>query len=337
MCIRDSLWDLATGLDRFAVPDAHEQGVTQLLFAGGGKTLVAGSDGHTARVWDLTTGRQRSVLRHKGWVRSLDLSSDGRFLVSGLEYPGIVTLWDFATGLELWSWSAPSPFDPMVDIKFTNDNKKILSVWRDGSARGFDVLTGRVSDAVLPQLSIEKESAFADELFHAAEYSRDGTKLAISGPGGDGVYVVEAATGKPLFQEKARTFHFSPDGKTLLLTSNARTMVRLVDGRSRASVTDGVARLLDASNGQSRLEFKRPGSMFGPGAISPDGTLVAIAMTVGKQPMIGLFDATVGRERAILRGLDSQVTSLAFTPDGRGLVSGLTDTTVLVWDVPATR
>jgi hypothetical protein len=45
----------------------------------------------------------------------------------------------------------------------------------------------------------------------------------------------------------------------------------------------------------------------------------------------------MGKELHRFKGFDAQVTSLAFSPDGRRLVTGLSDSTLLIWDVAAVR
>src|SRR5262249_24352481 len=47
-----------------------------------------------------------------------------------------------------------------------------------------------------------------------------------------------------------------------------------------------------------------------------------------------LWDLTIGKELHRFKGFDSSITSLAFSPDSRRLVSGLYNSTLLVWDVP---
>jgi WD40 repeat protein len=66
-------------------------------------------------------------------------------------------------------------------------------------------------------------------------------------------------------------------------------------------------------------------------AFSPDGTLA----TNGKDPAtIQLWDAAAGRPKRLLRGHDKDVSCLAFSADGKRLVSSsIWDSTFRVWDV----
>jgi WD40 repeat protein len=68
-------------------------------------------------------------------------------------------------------------------------------------------------------------------------------------------------------------------------------------------------------------------------AISPDGATVAGATGL----TITLWDTAAGRLRARLEGHVREVSSLAFTPDGTGLLSGGIDRSVRLWDVASGR
>jgi hypothetical protein len=73
-------------------------------------------------------------------------------------------------------------------------------------------------------------------------------------------------------------------------------------------------------------------------AFSGDGGLLASAAhdfddTRKGETRIHLWDGATGRELAEFRGHDAFVNSLAFSPDGQRLATGLTDSTVLLWDL----
>ena len=49
--------------------------------------------------------------------------------------------------------------------------------------------------------------------------------------------------------------------------------------------------------------------------------------------MVRIWDARTGELLETLRGHSSHLSSVAFTPDGRGLVSGSLDRTLKYWDI----
>jgi hypothetical protein len=66
-------------------------------------------------------------------------------------------------------------------------------------------------------------------------------------------------------------------------------------------------------------------------AFSPDGR--TLAWSGWQQPTIHLLELATGKERHRFEGHKRRVTSLAFSADGRTLISGSEDTTAMVWDL----
>jgi outer membrane protein assembly factor BamB len=76
-------------------------------------------------------------------------------------------------------------------------------------------------------------------------------------------------------------------------------------------------------------EKKKKEQDMPPRATSPDGKVVAVAKDKG----VSLFDEASGKELRRLGVHRDKVTALAFSPDGKNLVSGGADGMTYMWDV----
>ncbi len=113
-------------------------------------------------------------------------------------------------------------------------------------------------------------------------------------------------------------FTLSPDGRTLMRAGPQLSRCRLPEGEALPPLP--VPRVGWGS------ESSRP--THGP-AFSPDGRVLAAC--VGD--VIRLWDMPQGFERSRLPAHEAPVTSVAYSPDGRYIVTGSEDGTARLWDV----
>src|SRR5262249_45366292 len=111
---------------------------------------------------------------------------------------------------------------------------------------------------------------------------------------------------------------FSPDGKVLA-----------------TGASDGLVRLWEVATGKPILTPRGHEGLCRRVAFAPDGNTV---VTGGADGTVRLWEATTGKEVRTLRD-KGQITSLAFSPDGKILASASTDMStnrdgmVRLWEV----
>jgi WD40 repeat protein len=120
---------------------------------------------------------------------------------------------------------------------------------------------------------------------------------------------------------------FSPDGRFLLAVTKVTGNHRLV-------------RIWHAATGERVRQFPLPGpELVGNAhapvmtalALSPDMRLLAFGFA--GDPVVRLWEVASGAKRGELVGHENTVSGLAFSPDGKALVSSSHDATALVWDL----
>jgi len=300
------VWEAQTG--REIARMTHEADVTALAFSPDGKYVASGSRDGTARVWEAQTGREIARMTHEADVTDLAFSPDGKYVASGSR-DDTARVWEAQTGREIARMTHEAD---VTDLAFSPDGKYVASGSRDGTARVWEAQTGH-----------EVARMSHEDYVVAVAFSPDG-KYVISGSWDDTARVWEAQTG----HEVARMSHedgvaavaFSPDGK--YVASGSR---------------DGTARVWEAQTGREIARVNHEVYVIAV-AFSPDGKYVISGGCDKKDEnyrCIGgtarVWEAQTGREIARMSH-NNAVVAVAFSPDGKYVVSGSFDGTVRVWE-----
>jgi WD40 repeat protein len=364
------LWDAATGKALAVLQGcrriAHAGELGKVAFSPDGTMLASNCSALGLMVWQVATARQRTIssLGYDGVISSVAFSPDGLTLAAGSgnrwDIPGVVRLWDVATGVERARLPAHDAW--IRSVAFSPDGRLLAFGGGDGSVRLWDTLGGDLR-LTIPGLDAAVSSdirygdddgdvsisvpVFSDAVWSVA-FSPDGTTLAVGrgdpwvGPGSFQLYDVltsetladmrEVVAADPLVTFSVYHLAFSPDG----------TLLAIVNGHHKVQ-------LWDVATGQKHADLSMDTySMAGSLAFSPAGTLLAAAgswsdcngyLTVcgpqDSEAEILLWDIATGEPLPALKGRSSTANAVTFSPDGQLIAVG-THESVELWDM-ATR
>jgi WD40 repeat protein len=342
-------WEVATGKER-SPADGHHAPVTALLASADGKTVVSLDADNTVRRWDPVIGKELARRQAPPSTTCVAFSPDGRTAAFGSQ-GNIISLLDLATGKDLGRLLG-HPLGTAA-IALTADGKTLASRGAgDGTVRLYDVASGKnLRQITLPGAAnpggrggiATLPLAFGGNTAGLA-FSPDGRVLAATEPArqqaGLAVGLYDVVTGKAIRQvvlppQAGGSLAFSPDGRSLAVENINQTVTvwEVASGRERAHL--GTAPPVPPRT--ARLPFAAVSRVIrAPAAVSPqtvafspDGRTVAWA-SAGQ---VRLADVETEKETGALQGHQGSVATVAFAADGRSLLSGSSDTTILRWDV----
>ena len=278
----------------------HSDSVETVSFSQDGNWIVSGSSDETIRIWKVKSGEVYKILSNEESVTTLSISPDSRFIASA-GHPELIKIWDIKTGNLVSSLRVnDAPINLINKIAFSKDSKmfaaggydKIVSIWETSTWKLLKELKGHGS----PVRSV----AFSQSGRHFASSDRRGKVL---------LYETENWNVIRSFEYAEQTIHdiaFAPDEKAIAIVKSSDIEI--------LEIKNGRLLINPCCNAKSIV-------------FTPDGLLLA---SIGQDFAIRLWDVKRG---VLIKRIEcySQLTALAFSPDGEYFVTGDDDGFVREW------
>jgi len=285
--------------------EGHAEEVKSVAFSLDGRWAASGGIDQTARIWDLTTGKEDKILRgHSKQIWAVGFHPNGRQVFTA-SWDATARLWDMKSGTEVKRFSHRLDLNGLA---LSRDGGTLMTGSDDHNVYLWNTATGEEIR------SIPGHTGFV----YAVAFAPDGRHLA-SGSVDKSVRVVDLNTGQlvKLFEGHASAVTnvaFSPDSRYVFASG------------------DSFVRQWEIATGK---EFRRyeghTGLVIGM-ALSADGRRL---LTGGDDKTVRLWDTNSGKELYKCTGHTDPVTCVAFSSDGRRALSGSLDRTVRLWGLPA--
>ncbi|BCM70648.1 hypothetical protein EASAB2608_05982 [Streptomyces sp. EAS-AB2608] len=314
----------------------HDDVVTCLAFAPGGRLLASASWDGSARLWQVTGGRalwSRAILRgHTRFVRSVAFSPDGRTLVTGSE-DTTVRVWDVTEPRRPRLTAVLTPDAGEVAGAGFSPDGHLLAVWAHDATGLWDLTdpggprpVGRITEGGPPVTT--------------ASFRPDGRTLVTSTGESGSLRLWDIGDPRsprelpsPFRSDPLTHGVFSPDNRTLAAVHRTDRTVWLIDIGDIGDIgdiedVDGTGRPAKAAR------LRASGSWLYPPAFSADGRRLAAGAADGQ---VLLWDVHGTAAPAVLAGHADPVPAVAFGPHGDTLATGGNDFTIRLWDTRPDR
>ncbi|MCG9132006.1 PD40 domain-containing protein [Candidatus Poribacteria bacterium] len=346
---RVELWGART-FKHWQTLGSHHNGVNAVAFLPDGEILASAGNDNLIQLWNTFIGENlRTLEGHTEPVLSVSFNPNGNTLASASRTE--IIFWDVDTGEQQQIITGHT--HSVHSIALSNDGVTLASGYSDGTVQLWDV--NRQAKQQLT--TVDSETPIT-----GLSFSPDGTMLAI---GNGGIYMWNPTSKEQLWGFKRHgpadltSITFSPDGTTLaiILATIVSSVILLFDVETgeRTQQYDGGHDISFSPDSQFlavaspgginilHLRTKRKIRTLGGGrmysaAYAPDGNTIA----GGVRNVVFFWNVRSGEilEKKLTghvgedpRGQEPYVHTVAYSSNGKTLMSASTDGSICLWDV----
>jgi WD40 repeat protein len=319
-------WDTKTGKE-LPLPEGYTTHVSQVVAADGKHLILTDHEGQVD-YWELATGKMVKQLQksHLGGINDLAESADGKWLAGGRTSQD-VRVFDLSSGKVVGNWPLGANGsdrwgDPVQRVAFAPDAKLMYGTSEQTGLTAWEVPGGKKVwnvPKVGPLLAVDPKGRWL-----AAGTSNFGNRQKRW-------HLLNAKTGEEIAQTVVEEAEVQIDGQLHRVEPFLADLAWLPDGSRLLSLHyGGTVRIWNPETRAEvgRLLLGRLGQLQGAMACSPDGRWLA----VGWDRTVTVWELATRTKVLTLGEHDSGVQEVAFTRDGRGLVSNA-DLSPVLWDL----
>lgn len=333
----------------------HPAGGSVAFHPNAPQIATGGGTDHRLKFWDAGTGKRLAAFfSHRSHILGIDYSRDGQWVATAGGHDRTAILWRVEDYAKIRVYQGHA--DAVVGVRFLPDNRRLVTVSRDGMLRFWDV------EADEPLFSIEFEAQRVSGL----TVNANGTLVALCLGLDDrsAKIVVWDVAMREVVREltlsnRTAGLAFSPSGPYLAVATG-RDALRVWDvtngtivqsypcipaagpfvayspdgQRIAVSCWDDSVAVFDAHTAQPVRTLRGHDGRICEIAISSCNEMIAFG-TSGNR--LHVHELTTDQGAGILRGHTGRIVDLVFVPQSSLLVSCSFDGTVRVWDAETRR